>query len=237
MRFFLDTCDINEIKLFAALGLIDGVTSNWALANKVGTTVGMFLRKLIDLQLDQPLEVSFQPRLPHYKYAEGTLTLYNLYRGRNENIQLVPKVPVFGEYIKAGFVIAEEAPINATMIVEPWQMDMATKLRAKYASVFVSRVLKQPPESYEDPLDSWSRVEDLYYMKQNVELVFASIKTVQQVNHIVTDFGGSDNVITIPPEVFREMLDSLSVQQIFSDWEKPEKGSFWKEFRRYLGEL
>jgi transaldolase len=44
MKFFIDTANINEIKEAAALGILDGVTTNPSLVSKEG----MDFRKLLD---------------------------------------------------------------------------------------------------------------------------------------------------------------------------------------------
>ena len=44
MKFFIDTANINEIKEAAALGILDGVTTNPSLVSKEGKD----FRKLLD---------------------------------------------------------------------------------------------------------------------------------------------------------------------------------------------
>jgi len=237
MRFFIDTCDIDAIQHYADLGIIDGVTSNWALAEKTGTTVGLFLRRLIDCEFDRKLEVSFQPKTTGHKYAEGTLALYDLYKDRNEHIELVPKVPVYGVYIKAGFEIATKAPINATMVLEPWQVEVANKMGAKYVSLFVSRILNQ----YIDTEKAEQAVDSLVDLKKGCNVIFASLKTTDQVNALIRNYGwyaAEELVLTIPPAVLEQMIQSPSVGQIFTDWRNPPRQrNLLKQIRAYLAEF
>jgi len=48
MKFFIDTANINEIKEAAALGILDGVTTNPSLVSKEGKD----FRKLLDVIIE-----------------------------------------------------------------------------------------------------------------------------------------------------------------------------------------
>ena len=56
MKFFIDTADIREVREAAAMGLVDGVTTNPSLVAKTG-------RKFRDVLLDRPAQMPHDVRV------------------------------------------------------------------------------------------------------------------------------------------------------------------------------
>ena len=53
MKFFIDTANIDEIKEAAAMGLLDGVTTNPSLVAKEGKDFKELLNEILKLLMDQ----------------------------------------------------------------------------------------------------------------------------------------------------------------------------------------
>lgn len=123
MKFFIDSANVDEIKEAAALGLLDGVTTNpsliakggrpfWDVAKEICQIVkGPVSLEVVGLQCDEML-----------KEAK---TLREL----GDNV--VVKIPMTAEGLKAVKKLSQEKiPTNVTLIFQPVQALMAAKAGA-----------------------------------------------------------------------------------------------------------
>ena len=133
MQIFIDSADIEEIRDAAAMGVIDGVTTNPSLVAKTGRP---FKEVLVDIceVVDGPIS------------AEGVATDYEgiISEARNlaamhENI--VVKVPLIPEGLKAVRTLTEAGiRTNVTLCFSVTQGLLAAKAGATYISPFIGRV-------------------------------------------------------------------------------------------------
>ena len=133
MKLFVDTGSIRDIEGIAALGVIDGVTTNPSLLAKEPGDFRQNLKKICDI-VKGPVS------------GEVTATDFAgmLYQGRDIakiSQHMVVKVPLTREGIKACKALAGEGiPVNVTLCFSSAQALLAAKAGATFVSPFVGRL-------------------------------------------------------------------------------------------------
>ncbi|MDH4281137.1 MAG: fructose-6-phosphate aldolase [Myxococcales bacterium] len=133
MQIFIDSADIEEIRDAAAMGVIDGVTTNPSLVAKTGRP---FKEVLVDIceVVDGP--ISAEVVATDY---EGILREARALAAMHENI--VVKVPLIAEGLKAVRTLTREGiRTNVTLCFSPTQGLLAAKAGATYISPFIGRI-------------------------------------------------------------------------------------------------
>jgi len=133
MELYIDTANLDEIKEAAALGVLDGVTTNPSLIAKEKTDYGK--------RLGQICEVVRGP-----VSAEVVATDYEgMLREGRERAKIAPnivvKLPSTVEGLKALKTLADEGTrINMTLCFQPLQALMVAKAGAFLVSPFIGRI-------------------------------------------------------------------------------------------------
>lgn len=133
MQIFIDSADIEEIRDAAAMGVVDGVTTNPSLVAKTGRP---FKDVLVDIceVVDGP--ISAEVVSTDY---EGILGEARELAKMHENI--VVKVPLIAEGLKAVRTLSDEGiRTNVTLCFSPTQGLLAAKAGATYISPFIGRI-------------------------------------------------------------------------------------------------
>ncbi len=214
MKFFIDTASISEIKEAAALGILDGVTTNPSLVSKEGKDFRKLLDEILAI-VDGPVS------------AEVISTDYNgiLKEARDlskihQNI--VVKVPLIKEGLKAVRTLAsEQIKTNVTLCFSPSQALLAAKAGATYISPFVGR------------LDDVSMI-GMELISQIVQIyrnyIFSTEVLVASIRHplhlVEAALIGAD-VCTMPFDVinklFNHPLTDTGLEKFLADWRKSQK--------------
>jgi len=214
MKFFIDTAKIEEIKEAAALGILDGVTTNPSLVSKTGKD----FRKLLDEILavvDGPVS------------AEVIATDYDgIVKEGKELSQIhkniVVKVPLIKEGLKAVKTLAGEGvKTNVTLCFSPSQALLAAKAGATYISPFVGRL----DDISTSGMDLISQIVQIYRnYNYETEVLVASIR--HPLHLVEAALIGAD-VCTIPFDVinklFNHPLTDVGLDKFLSDWNKSVK--------------
>jgi transaldolase len=133
MKFFIDTANIDEIKEAAALGVLDGVTTNPSLVAKEGKDFRKLLDEILKI-VDGP--VSAEVISTDY---EGIVKEGRDLASIHKNI--VVKIPLIKEGLKACKTLTGEGiKVNVTLCFSPNQAILAAKAGATYISPFVGRL-------------------------------------------------------------------------------------------------
>jgi transaldolase len=133
MQIFIDTADIEEIRDAAAMGVIDGVTTNPSLVAKTGRR---FKDVLVDIcgVVDGP--ISAEVIATDY---DGMIREARTLAAMHDNI--VVKIPLIAEGLKAVRTLTEEGiRTNVTLCFSPTQGLLAAKAGATYVSPFIGRI-------------------------------------------------------------------------------------------------
>ena len=133
MKIFIDTANIEDIKKYARIGVIDGVTTNPALIAKEGQDFREVVMEICDI-VDGPVSaevISLD--------VEGMVREARLVSKMHENI--VVKIPATVEGFEALNVVAKEGiKTNFTIVYTANQALAAAKLGATYVSPFIGRL-------------------------------------------------------------------------------------------------
>src|SRR5512134_3178052 len=133
MKIFLDTASLKEIREGAALGVVDGVTTNpTLLAKEAGDPEEILLE--ICRTVDGPISAEVVAT-----DAEGMVREGRHWAALHKNI--VVKCPCTLEGLKAAKALSGEGQaVNMTLIFSPTQALLAAKAGARYVSPFVGRL-------------------------------------------------------------------------------------------------
>jgi transaldolase len=211
MKFFIDTANINEIKEAAALGILDGVTTNPSLVYKEGKDFRKLLDEILKI-VDGP--ISAEVVATDYN---GILKEAREYATIHQNI--VVKVPLIKEGLKAVKTLTDEKiNTNVTLCFSASQALLAAKAGATYISPFVGRL----DDISTSGMDLISQIVQIYrnYDYQTQVLV-ASIR--HPLHLVEASLIGAD-VCTMPfaviDKLFNHPLTDNGLAKFLSDWKK-----------------
>ena len=193
MKIFIDSADLAEIKEAAALGFIDGCTTNPSLLAKVG--------RKIETAIPEICEIVHGP-----VSAEVVATEYEamLKEGRalaklHENV--VVKVPLTADGLRAVRTLKKEGiRTNVTLCFSATQAMLAAKAGAAYISPFIGRIDDTANEGIE-------LVEQIVTIYRNydyaTEVLTASVRSPM---HVVQAALIGSHCATVPMSVIRQLI-------------------------------
>lgn len=193
MKFFVDTADVAAIREVAAMGLVDGVTTNPSLIAKTGRDQKTVIQEICEI-VDGPIsaEVVSTDAAGMIKEGEALAALH-------ENI--VVKIPL----IEAGLVATKALTdkgirTNVTLCFHAVQALLAAKAGATYISPFIGRL----DDIATDGLQIISDIRDIYdNYGYSTEVLAASVRHPM---HLKTCALLGADVATIPPSLFRQLM-------------------------------
>ena len=216
MKIFLDTADIEEIRVAARWGVLDGVTTNPSLYAKVGGSYEDILKEICDIT---PGPVSAEVVAED---ADGMLREGRQFAKLAPNI--VVKVPMSEEGLEAMYRFAEEGiKTNCTLIFTANQGLLAAKAGASLLSPFIGRLddINQDGMDVIRELVSIVDVHDL-----DTEVLAASIR---HPRHVTDAAMLGCHVATLPFKVLQQMvhhpLTDKGIVTFRQDWDKARQAA------------
>ena len=210
MKFFLDTANVDKIKYYADMGLVDGVTTNPSLVAKEGRNFEEVIKEITSI-VNGPVsaEVTATDSENMVKQARQLSKMHK---------NIVIKIPMIKEGIKAAHTLAKEGiKINMTLIFSPSQALLAAKAGARYVSPFVGR-LDDISHIGMELVETIRGILDNYDF--NCEIIVASIRNPL---HVVDAAMMGADIATIPPDVmdklFNHPLTDIGLAKFMKDWE------------------
>ncbi|MEM3030553.1 MAG: fructose-6-phosphate aldolase [Candidatus Micrarchaeia archaeon] len=211
MKFFLDTANVEKIREAAALGVIEGVTTNPTLIMQEGRDHKTVIQEIAKI-IRGPISV---------EGAEDSCD--NIVRDALEFAKWAPnvvvKVPMDVEGIKAVRVLEKRnIRTNVTLVFSPSQALLAAKAGASYVSPFIGRL-------DDISADGVQLVRDIVQVFRNypfkTEVIVASIRHPM---HVVEAAKAGAHIATIPPGVLEKMwrhpLTDRGIKQFQEDYKK-----------------
>jgi len=215
MKFFIDTADVKAIKEMAALGVLDGVTTNPTLVAKEGRNFLEVLREICEI-VDGPISaevISLD--------AEGMLKEARMLAQIHKNI--VVKIPMTKEGLKAVKALNQEKiRTNVTLVFSSNQALLAAKAGATYVSPFVGRL----DDIGQVGMDVVREIVTIYgNYGYATQVIVASIR---HPIHVIEAAIAGAHVATIPPSIIEQLvkhpLTDIGIQRFLADWQKlPQK--------------
>jgi transaldolase len=211
MKFFVDTADVNDIRELAALGLVDGVTTNPSLILKAGRDIVEVTKEICSI-VDGP--VSAEVASTNY---DDMLKEAAVFSKIAKNVCI--KLPLTLDGLKACRTLTSQGhKTNVTLCFSANQALLAAKAGATFISPFVGRL-------DDINLDGMDLIRDIRQIYDNygykTEILAASIRTVNHVREAALI--GAD-VITAPPAVLKSLvnhpLTAKGLETFLADWAK-----------------
>jgi transaldolase len=214
MKFFIDTADIREIKEAAAMGLVDGVTTNPSLVAKTGRKFRDVLLEICDI-VKGPVSAEVVT-LTHDEMMKEARELAAL------RSNIVVKIPLIPEGLRAVRTCANEGiKTNVTLCFSATQALLAAKAGATYISPFVGRL----DDVSQDGMELISDIVEIYdNYGYDTEVLVASVR---HPLHILASAKLGAHVATAPLSVLLQLskhpLTDIGLQKFLADWEKVPK--------------
>jgi len=214
LKFFLDTANLDSIKKYNQMGLVDGVTTNPSLVAKEG---GDFEEMVVAICKEVKGPVS----------AEVVSTdNEGIVREAKHLSQLAPnvvvKIPMISEGLRATRTVSQMGiPVNVTLIFSANQGLLAAKAGASYLSPFIGR-LDDVGQRGMDVVEDLVKIRANYGLKS--EVLVASIRHPQ---HVLEAAKIGAQISTMPPEVMEKMmqhpLTDIGLKKFLEDWNRSKK--------------
>jgi transaldolase len=213
MKFFIDTANIAQIKDAAAMGVLDGVTTNPSLIAKegAGKPLPQLLREICEA-VDGPVSAEVVATDHKTMVKEGR-------KLAKIHPNIVVKLPTTVDGVKACVELARGGiHVNMTLIFSPLQALIVAKAGASFCSPFVGRL-------DDISTDGMQLIRDIVQIYDNYD--FATQVLVASVRHPIhvleAALAGAD-VATIPYEVITKLLShpltDAGLEKFLNDWKK-----------------
>lgn len=211
MKLFIDTASLKEIEEAAAMGLLDGVTTNPTLLAKEGKPFKETILKICKA-VSGPVSVEAVAT-----DAAGMLKEGREYAKWAKNV--VVKIPMTAEGMKAVKVLsAEGIKTNVTLVFSPNQALLAAKAGATYVSPFVGRL----DDAGNDGMEVVKQIIAIY--KNYGFKTQVLVASVRHPMHLVFSALMGADVATVPfhvlSQLFKHPLTDVGLERFLADWKK-----------------
>jgi len=211
MKIFLDTANLESIKMYNDMGLLDGITTNPSLLAKEGGDPHKTMEEIVDIIKG---DVSLEVVATDY---DGMMEEGRRLRKYGENV--VVKCPMTADGLKACKALtAEGIPVNVTLVFSPNQALLAAKAGAKYVSPFIGRL----DDVGKDGMLLIKEIKQIFSNYNfGTQILVASIRHPM---HVVDAAKIGADVVTLPASVLEKMLKhqltDIGLKNFLADWEK-----------------
>lgn len=193
MKIFIDTADLNEIREAAAMGVVDGVTTNPTLVAKIGRPLKEVITEICAI-VDGPISAEVHATTADEIVAEGR-ELAALHPN------VVVKVPLIDEGLKAVSTLSSEGiRTNVTLCFSASQALLAAKAGATYISPFIGRL----DDIATDGMELIAQIVRIYENYGFATEVLAA--SIRHPMHVVQAALVGAHVATLPPAVIKQLL-------------------------------
>jgi transaldolase len=211
MKIFLDTANLESIRKYNDMSLLDGITTNPSLLAKEG---GDPQKAMEEISRIIKGDVSLEVVATEY---DGMVEEGHQLRKLGDNV--VVKCPMTSEGLRACKTLTSEGiPVNVTLVFSPNQAVLAAKAGAKYVSPFIGR------------LDDIG--QDGMELIRKIKLIFSNyafktqilVASIRHPLHVVDAAKIGADVVTLPPVVLEKMLKhpltDIGLRNFLADWDK-----------------
>jgi transaldolase len=213
MKLFVDTGSIKDIEAIAALGILDGVTTNPSLLAKEPGDYRQNLKKICDI-VKGPVS------------GEVTATDFAGMLQQGHDIakidrHMVVKTPLTRDGIRACKALSGEGiRVNVTLVFSAAQALLAAKAGASFVSPFVGRLDDVATNGME-------LIRDIVEIFENYEFpTEILVASCRHPMHVVEAARMGADIATCPPAVidqlFNHPLTGIGLEKFLKDWEKAQ---------------
>lgn len=211
MKLFVDTANLDEIRELAAIGIIDGVTTNPSLVAKEKGDYKAILKEICGI-VDGPISAEVTAMEADAMVEEG-----KVYARIHDNI--VVKLPTIPEGLKAcRRLTAEDIRVNMTLIFQPMQALLCARAGASFVSPFIGR-LDDVSEEGMHLIEQIVQIFNNYNFP--TEVLVASVR--HPVHMVQAALLGAD-VCTVPHKILMQIMKhpmtDAGLAKFLEDWKK-----------------
>ena len=213
MKLVVDTGSVKDIEALAAIGILDGVTTNPTLLAKEGGDYRQILKRICDI-----VKGPVSGEVVATDYA-GMVREGRDIAGIDEH--MIVKVPLTKDGVKACKTLSSEGVrVNVTLIFSAVQAWLAAKAGASYVSPFVGRL----DDIGNTGMQIVREIVDMFdNADYSTEVLVASVRSPI---HVIEAARMGADVVTVPPAVieqcFKHPLTDVGLERFLKDWEKAQ---------------
>ena len=214
MKIFLDTANIESIKKFVDMGIVDGITTNPSLIFREKGHPEDIMKEIVKI-VKGPVNLEVVGTKTEEMIEEGM-------RLKKFGENVVVKVPMTMDGLKAVRKFAEnKIRTNVTLIFSSNQGLLAAKAGASYVSPFIGRL----DDAGQEGMIVINEIVQVFsnYGYQSEVLV----ASVRHPIHVIQAGKLGAHIVTLPPDILSKMithpLTDKGLSLFLSDWEKVKK--------------
>lgn len=214
MKIFIDTANVEEIRMASKLGVLSGVTTNPSLIAKEGRDIKAVIEEVCSI-VDGPISAEVMS-LNGDEMVKEARELSKIHKN------IVIKIPMCEEGLKAVAILSkEEIKTNVTLIFSPLQALLAARAGASFVSPFLGRL-----DDIGNPgIGIIEQISDMFTIHGiETEIISASVRNPMHV--LYAAMAGSD-IATIPYNVIVNMikhpLTDAGIEKFIKDYESSKQ--------------
>ena len=213
MKLFIDTGNIKEIETFAALGIIDGVTTNPSLLAKETGDFRQNLKRICDI-----VKGPVSGEVVSTDFAGMIREGHDIAK---IDSHMIVKVPLTRDGIRACKALSGEGiRVNVTLVFSSAQALLAAKVGATFVSPFVGRL-------DDVGMNGMELIRDIVEIYDNYEFkTEILVASCRHPIHIVQAARMGADICTCPATVldqlFNHPLTNIGLEKFLKDWEKSQ---------------
>jgi transaldolase len=214
MKIFLDTANIDSIKKYNDMGLVDGITTNPTLLSKEKGNPAEIMRQIVKI-VKGPVSLEVVGTTAEEMIEEA-------HRLKKYGQNVVVKIPMIPDGMKAVKKLkAEGVETNVTLIFSANQAILAAKAGAAYVSPFIGRLDDAGQEGM-------AVIREIVQIFKNYQFdTNVLVASVRHPLHVIETGKIGAHVVTLPPDILGKMmshpLTDKGLSAFLSDWEKVKK--------------
>ena len=209
MKIFLDSANLESIKMYNDMGILDGVTTNPSLLSKEKGDPRIVMNEIVRI-VKGPVNLEVIG-------TDYEVMIEEAHRLKKYGENVVVKIPMIPAGLRAVKRLAQEGiSTNVTLIFSSNQAILAAKSGASYVSPFIGRL----DDNGKDGMSIVREITQIFAnYKFETEILVASIR--HPIHVIEAGKCGAD-IVTLPPEILQKMfthpLTDKGLNGFLSDW-------------------
>jgi transaldolase len=216
MKIFLDTANLEAIRKYNDMGILDGITTNPTLLSKENGDPTEIMAEIVRI-VKGPVSLEVVST-----NTEGMIE--EAHRLKKFGPNAVVKIPITADGLKAIRKLTEDGiKINCTLIFSANQAVLAAKAGASYVSPFIGR-LDDAGQVGMDVVRETVQIFRNYNFKTEV-----LVASVRHPLHVIEAGKIGADIVTMPPDVLGKMikhpLTDKGLTSFLDDWEKVKKAN------------
>lgn len=214
MKIFLDTANLDSIKKYNDMGIVDGITTNPTLLAREKGNPAEIMREIVKI-IRGPVSLEVVATS-----AEEMLEEAHRLKKYGQNV--VVKIPMIPDGLKVVKTLkAEGIQTNVTLVFSANQAILAAKAGAAYVSPFIGRL-------DDAGQDGMLLIREIVQIFRNYQFdTNVLVASVRHPLHVVEAGKIGAQVVTLPPDILGKMLThpltDKGLSSFLSDWEKVKK--------------